>query len=297
MKDKVAVSLVQFAPHWMDLEKNIERMRGFVEAEAKAGAQLIVFPETANIGYITPVTVGEPPDYEGQTYTQFAAKYMRSAEPVPGPTTKALSEITAKYGVYVAVGLVQRHPTVRGSLYNSSVLIGPSGVVGVHHKMHIPLNEKQFFYAGNTAEVFETELGNIGLEVCYDARFPELSRILALKGAEIICCLWTVPAIFTVPDAKNTIKFRSYTRAQENGLYFVSCNRSGREGKTQYMGHSVVAAPDGAIIAASDTVEEEVLRAELTDDRLINYRSTLSIFRDRRPELYGAICEPLSRPM
>ena len=296
MKEVVNVSVVQFASEWLELDKNIERMRSFVETEAKEGAELIVFPETANIGYITPITVGEPVGFEGMNNTEFASRYVRSAEPIPGPTTEALSELTKKHGVYVVVGLAQQHPLVRGTLYNSGVLIGPLGVIGVHHKMHIALNEKQYFYPGNTSEVFKTELGNIGIEVCYDGRFPEISRILALKGAEIICCLWCIPAIFTVPDVENQLKYRTYTRAQENGVYFISSNRAGWQGKTQLMGRSVIGAPDGTIIAASETSDEDVIRAKLTDDWLINYRSRLSIFRDRRPEMYGVICKPFSEP-
>ena len=296
MKEEVKVSVVQFASEWLQTEKNAQRMKEFAEAEASKGQELIVFPELSNTGYITPAVVGEPCGYEGMTYAQFATAYVRAAETVPGPTTEALSEVTRRYAVHVVVGMAQKHPIIPASLYNSGVLIGPQGVIGVHHKMHIPLNEKQFFYPGNTAEVFKTDLGNIGVEVCYDGRFPEISRILTLKGAEIICCVWCAPALFTVPDAENQLKYRSYTRAQENGVYFISCNRSGWEGKTQLIGHSVVAAPDGTIIAISQTTDEEVLHVQLTDEWLIRYRSMLSLFRDRRPEMYGLICKPLSEP-
>lgn len=296
MKENVRVSMVQFASEWLQTEKNTKRIKEFAEAEARAGQDLIVFPELSNTGYITPSTVGEPCGYEGMTYAEFATAYMRAAEPIPGPTTDAVSAVTRRYGAYVVIGMAQRHPTIPFSLYNSGVLIGPQGVIGVHHKMHIPLNEKQFFYPGNTSEVFKTDLGNIGVQVCYDGRFPETTRLLSLKGAEIICSVWAAPAIFTVPDAENQLKYRTYTRAQENGVYFISVNRAGWEGKTQYMGRSVASAPDGSFLALSKVADEEVLRVELTEERLIRYRSMLSLFRDRRPELYGLICKPLSEP-
>lgn len=294
MRATVKVSMVQFASEWLQTEKNTLRMRAFVEAEAKDGQDLIVFPELCNTGYISPVEVEEPCAYPGMNYAQFAAAFMRAAETVPGPTTDALSEVTRKYGVYVVVGMAQKHPVIPFSLYNSAVLIGPQGVIGVHHKVHIPLNEKQFFYPGNTVDVFKTELGTIGMQVCYDGRFPEITRVLALKGAEIVCSPWCVPAIFTVPDAENSLKYRTYTRAQENGIYFISCNRTGQEGKTVMLGRSVASAPDGSVVAASQTSDEEIVRAELTEERLLRYRSKLSLFRDRRPELYGLICKPLS---
>lgn len=296
MKTMVKASLVQFASEWLQTARNTERMKAFAEAEAKAGQDLIVFPELCNTGYITPVEVEEPCGFPGKSYAEFAAAYMRASETVPGPTTDSLCEVTRKYGCHVVVGLAQKHPVIPFSLYNSAVLIGPGGIIGVHHKVHIPLNEKQYFYPGNTIETFRTDLGTIGLQVCYDGRFPEITRTLALKGAEIICSLWCVPAIFTVPDAENSLKYRTYTRAQENGVYFLSCNRTGTEGKTVMLGRSVVSAPDGAAIAQSTTSEEEVVRAELTEERMLRYRSKLSIFRDRRPELYGEICRPLSEP-
>ena len=296
MKPVVKASLVQFASDWLQTERNTGRMQDFAEAEAKAGQDLIVFPELCNTGYITPVEVEEPCGFPGKTYAEFAAAYMRAAETVPGPTTDALCEVAHKYGIHVVVGLAQRHPVIPFSLYNAAVLIGPGGIIGVHHKVHIPLNEKQYFYPGNTVETFKTDLGTLGMQVCYDGRFPEITRVLALKGAEIVCSLWCVPAIFTVPDAENSLKYRTYTRAQENGIYFLSCNRTGTEGKTVMLGRSVVSGPDGASIAQSLTSDEEVVRADLTEERLLRYRSKLSIFRDRRPELYGEICRPLSEP-
>ena len=114
MKERVKVSVVQFACEWLQRDKNIDRMRAFVEIEAKEhAAELIVFPELSNIGYITPVMIGEPVDYKGMTNTEFASQYIRAAEPIPGPTTEALSELTRKYGVFIAVGLAQQHPVIR----------------------------------------------------------------------------------------------------------------------------------------------------------------------------------------
>jgi predicted amidohydrolase len=193
--------------------------------------------------------------------------------------------------------MAQKHPVIPATLYNSGVLIGPQGVIGVHHKMHLPLIEKLYFYAGNESEVFKTELGNIGVEVCYDARFPEISRLLALKGAEIICCGWAIPATYAkVTPAEDSLYHRAYVRAQENGVFFINANRSGHQGDVRFTGHSAIAAPSGTLIAISETDQEEVIRAVLKEEELINYRSTLNIFRDRRPELYEPICAPLSEP-
>lgn len=300
MRAEFVISAVQFAPYWLQLEKNIERMRSYVEAEAKQGSKLVVFPELANIGYITPALLGEPVDIEGMDATEAISRYLRAAETVPGPTTEALSELTKRYGIYVVVGVAQRHPVIKFTLYNSSVLIGPSGVVGLYHKVHAAVNEKQVFYPGSILDVYETELGNIGMCICYDGRFPELPRILALKGAEIICNIWyVIGAHSAATPGDDRLKHRAYTRAQENGVYYVNCNAaaSGRAGEVQSTGYSAIASPNGTLIAASETAQEDVIRAVITEEEFVRYRSVLSLFRDRRPELYGLICEPLSAPL
>lgn len=295
MKDKVKVSLVQFVPVWLDREKSAERMKHFAEEEAEKGSELIVFPELSNIGYLTPVTIGLPPSFDSKTSAaEFAAKYIKASEPVPGPTTEILGEVTSKYGVYIVVGISELHPVISATLYNSAVLIGPSGVIGVHRKMHIPLNERYYFYPGNTADVYRTDLGNIGMTVCYDSRFPELPRILALKGAEIICAIWNTPGVAHMDPMSH--KYRAHVRAQENGNYFLACNRAGKEGAITYLGHSAMAKPGGGIIACSDSDEEEVLTAELYNDDIISFRAALGVFRDRRPEMYSLITEPLDKP-
>jgi predicted amidohydrolase len=296
MKAEVKVSAVQFSVEHLQLEKNIERMRTFVAAEAEKGAELIVFPELANIGYIKPTMPGESLD-PNESFAECASRYWRAAETIPGPTTEALLELTKKYNVYVVVGMAQQHPTITGTLYNSAVLLGPNGIIGVHHKMHIPLGEKHYFYPGCTSEVFQTELGKIGMLVCYDGRFPELSRILALKGAEIICSGWNISGGFgSVTPDMNSVKYRAYTRAQENGVYFIASSRSGYQGDVYFIGHSAIASPNGTIIASSETIEEDVVRAVLKEEELLNYRCSLNIFRDRRPEMYDLVTKPLSEP-
>ncbi|MAG14501.1 MAG: hypothetical protein CL874_01265 [Dehalococcoidales bacterium] len=297
MKDVVKVSLVQFAPRWFAREENAERMRSFAEREAESGTELIVFPEAANIGYFN-AEVGSPIAYDSTiSFVDFAAKYVKAAEPIPGPTTDTLTEVCKRYGVYITVGIVQSHPVVKATLYNSAALIGPQGVMGVYHKMHLAQNEKLFFYPGNTCEVYATDLGNIGMTVCYDGRFPEISRILALKGAEIICSMWAMSgAAMELIAYLGNLKYRAYTRAQENGLYYLACNRSGKEGDQTFLGRSAIAGPSGEIIAASETDDEEVIKAKLENEKLVRYRVRQTIFRDRRPELYYPIVEPLSQP-
>ena len=282
MKDRVNVSLVQFDAEWLDSAANGKRMAEFVLAEAtQHGAELVVFPEMANTGYVEPFTNAE-----------FARRMQEEAETVPGPTTDLLVEAARTGNVHVIVGLTRRHDTIPGVLYNSAVLIGPDGIIGIHDKVHAAMDEKNYFVAGNTIDVFDTDLGRIALEICYDVRFPELARIQALKGAEIIVSVWSSfvqPG--KVPSA--SIIERCATRSMENGLFFLGCNRSGLENDRLYYGRSAICAPSGDIIAASDNENEEVVRAELVGELIVRQRSYLTVFRDRRPELYGMLCEQL----
>ncbi|MDP6100533.1 MAG: carbon-nitrogen hydrolase family protein [Dehalococcoidia bacterium] len=299
MKEKVKVSLVQFAPEWLEREANTARMQAIAEEQAQKGAELVVFPELANLGYITPVWQGEPPSFgPGVSAIDFALKYIKGAEPIPGPTTQALESVAKRYRVHIIVGMAQRHPVISGMLYNSAALIGPQGVIGVHHKMHLPINEKHYFYPGSTAEVYPTELGNIGLMVCYDASFPELPRLLALKGAEILCSVHATPkgAVGKVLGDLEPHKHRAIVRAQENAAYYISCNRAGIEGATEWLGHSAMASPNGVVLAFSETEDEDVLTAELENDQILRYRATSPIFRDRRPDMYTPLLQPLSEP-
>jgi omega-amidase len=295
MKEKVTAALVQFAPQWLERDKNGERVKDFVEQEAKKGAELIVFPELSNIGMITPKRLGQPPKFRaGISATDFAVMYVKAAEYIPGPTTETIIDVCRKHGVYVVLGMAQLHPTVPATLYNSAVLIGPVGIIGVQHKLHTILNEKQYFVPGNACEVYSTEIGNIGMAICYDNRFPEVSRILALKGAEIICAPYAAGRVsldlFACPE---TFKYKAHVRAQENSLYYLLCNRSGQDGDTIFLGHSTISGPNGEILASSESEEEEVVRAELSNEVLIRSRVELTIFRDRRPEIYSPITEPL----
>jgi omega-amidase len=283
MKETVNVSLVQFAPAWLDPETNARRMAELAEVEANDHhAELIVFPELASTGYVVAASDAE-----------FAHRLHSASETIPGPCTEALGSVATRHGVHIVAGISQRHPEISGVLYNSAALIGPDGaVLGVHHKAHACLDEKNYYVAGNTVDVHDTELGRIALNTCYDVRFPEFARVQTLRGAEIIVSLWaSFVQTGKVPD--ESIIHRCSTRAMENAVFFLGCNRSGSEGDRVFYGRSAIAAPSGDLLATSDNGEEEVVRARLEARALTAQREYLTIFRDRRPDLYGGLTEPL----
>lgn len=279
MKDKLVVAAVQMSPKWLAPKENLEYMKDAIaKAKTEMNADLVVFPELSNIGYIK------------ERDKEFGKQYIKCAEKIPGPTTNSLGEQAKKYGVYVIVGIAELHPVIPGMLYNSAALIGPTGeLLGVHHKMHIPGEEKHYFIPGNTAEVFKTDIANIGITICYDGQFPELTRTLALKGAEILCMIWDMPSFSNSPAL---LEHYTAARAGENRMYAVSCNRVGQDGEISFFGHSVISDPIGNFLAQADDTET-IIAATLTQDMLYEERAQQPVFRDRRPEMYSTLIKEL----
>lgn len=287
MRDKVRGSLVQMEVASLEPKKNASRMKEFIEnIFDNGGADLILFPELANTGYV-------------QLLDQdFGREFLKCAEPIPGYTTDILAKLAKKHQTHIVVGLAELHPRIPGTVYNSLVLIGPQKeLLGIHHKLHIPDEEKHYFYPGSTLEVYQTEIGNIGMTVCWDNLFPELPRILALKGMEILCSgySWGKPTSVHKRVTYIPTRFRCFSmmHAISNRVYAMACNPVGKYDGHDFDGHSAIAGPDGKILAyAEKEGEEEVLFVEFSNDHLLEMRAISPIFRDRRPELYGLLSEP-----
>ncbi|MFC1942186.1 carbon-nitrogen hydrolase family protein [Chloroflexota bacterium] len=283
MKTNVKVSAIQMDIKGMDMEANLAHMSDLInKTVSEHHPELIVFPELANSGY---VKAGDP---------VFSNEYIKCAEKIPGPFTEGLGEQARKYGVYIVAGMLEAHPQIPYTLYNSAVLIEPTGkIIGVHHKMHLPVVERPFFYPGNTLEVFETELGNIAIQVCADGSFPELSRIFALKGAEIICTTYNIPK----QTGKDFLEERAHhvavCRAMENLNFYIACNRVGSDAGGSFVGHSCIGGPWGQTLAYSSLDKEDILTAVLEEDEMVEARAHYSYFRERKPDLYSLLTAPL----
>lgn len=279
MKERLVVAAVQMSTKWLSPEENLEYMKNAIaRARTELQADLVIFPELSNTGYIK------------DRDKEFGKQFIKCAERIPGPTTNALGEQAKKYGVYVIAGIGELHPDIPAMLYNSAVLIGPTGeIIGIHHKVHIPGEEKHYFIPGNTAEVYKTDIGNIGITICYDGQFPELTRILALKGAEVLCMIWNMPSFSNSPAL---LEHYTAARAAENRMYAISCNRVGKDGEIGFFGHSAIADPIGNLLASSEE-EEAIISATLTQDILYEERAQQPVFRDRRPDMYAYLTKPL----
>ena len=293
MKDRLRVALGQIELVSLDPKTNLSTMKSCVEKIfATNTVDLILFPELVNTGYI------QPPEWD------FVSEFQKCAEAIPGYTTEALSKLSRKYHVYIIVGIAERHPRIPGTLYNSAVLIGPTGrIEGVHHKVHIPSEEKHYFYPGSTLEVYETDIGNIGMTICYDNFFDEQTTILALKGMEILCSNWQWPkpngwtgGRGKVPYIPDRLKSISTYQALSHRVYVMACHCIGSYRNYIFDGHSAIMGPFGETLAFSEGEgKDEILFAKFSNNRLLESRSEVgeaSHYRDRRPELYGMLSQP-----
>ena len=275
-RSSIRAGVVQSAPALGEVAGNLARCVDELQRAAAAGCDLVVFPECALSGYM----FGD------------AAAVRQCAETVPGPSTDTLAEQCARDGVYCVLGLLE---TAGELLHNTAVLIGPDGLIGRYRKSHIACIGADCFTVVDDEPyaVHDTPIGRIGLQICYDWRFPEITRVLALQGAEVIAHPTNSPA-----PARELAEFITRARAAENAVFFLTANRCGREQGTEFFGWSQIVDPHGRRLAEAGA-EETVITAEL-DLELARQKTKepnaggyhVSLFGDRRPELYAALAAP-----
>lgn len=282
----IHASLVQMDVIPLAAAENFSRIREFITAEADRGAQLIVFPELANTGYVEPLVPGGTFVSKVPHYGQ--ALVAACANPA-GDEIESLVSLCRERGVSVIVGLGMRDRVMPAVIRNSALLITPSGIVGTYTKVHQWHNEKLYFTRGEVIDSFDAVGTRVGMQICYDSRFPEVTRILAEKGASIVVSSWASfgPADKPVADEELFVH-RGYARAVENGIFFLSCNRAGLHGDFRFWGRSCVIAPDGKVIGRLDHDREDVLRVQIDLDEVTRYRSRVGVWADYAPEIYAS---------
>lgn len=281
----IAASLVQFDAEPLAPARNLARIHAHIRAEAGQGAGLILFPELSNTGYVEPLVPGGPMVSDVPHYG--AALWNACAAP-DGEEIAALAALAGGLGVHVVIGLGLRDGLRAGVMRNASLLIGPGGVTGTYVKVHQWQNEKLWFTKGDRIETFAALGTRIGMQICYDIRFPEITRILALQGAGIVTSVWASFGAEDAPVADPALFIhRAYTRAVENGVFFLSCNRAGVHGGQRFFGRSCAVGPDGTVLGALDHDGEGVLRVGLDLSAITRYRAATGIWTDRDPMLYA----------
>ncbi|MGC9399212.1 MAG: carbon-nitrogen hydrolase family protein [Anaerolineae bacterium] len=270
---EIKVAVVQMDPKLGEDEANRECIVARLREALRRGARLVVFPECAVSGY---------------GFTDLEAA-LPAAEPLPGPTTEALRRLCADADAYAVVGLLEQEGEV---VYNSAALVGPEGLVGVYRKAHLPLlGVDRFTAPGDTGfRVWETSVGRVGVAICYDLRFPEALRLLALAGADIVALPTNWP-----DGSQNAPTFVTRTRALENRIFLLACNRCGTESGFWFFGRSQITDPGGNVLAEAGAGEEicyaEIEPAQARQKRIVLRPDEfeLDTVGDRRPDLYARL--------
>jgi predicted amidohydrolase len=264
------------APFGRDLDVCFATIAGCIDDARSAGADLLVLPEAALGGYVETLhgDTDPPPTLS-----------------VDGPEVRRVSELAGE--MVVCVGLCEDGGD--GIRYNAAACVNGDGLLGLHRKTHLPLDEDRFTTTGDELAAFDTPLGRLGMLICYDKAFPEAARTLALDGAEVLCILsaWPSSATQAAPVLTDDRQWRraelwDRARAAENSFVVASSNQTGDFGKLRFLGGARVVGPAGDALAENDPPTEPGLAIATLDVEatLEKARQTLSPIRDLRPELY-----------
>jgi N-carbamoylputrescine amidase len=276
----VTVALVQTTGH-ISKQQNVDKAVVRIAEAAAAGAHIVSLQE---------LFPGQYP-CQSEDHTRFD-----EAEPIPGPTSEALSQAARRHGVVIVGSLFERRAP--GLYHNTAVVFDADGAqVGMYRKMHIPDDplyyEKFYFTPGDLGfRAFETRFGRIGVCVCWDQWYPEAARLTALAGARII---FYPTAIGWLPDEKQAYGVSQHSawetmmrsHAIANGVFVAAANRTGREGQLEFWGASFVADPNGNVLARAAHDKEETLLVECDLDKIDVVRTHWPFLRDRRIDAYG----------
>ena len=255
-----------------DKRENLKTACRFIDEAAAEGVKLVSFPEFMNL-------CGDNEGKDG------------GAESIPGYTTEILMAKAREHGIYIHSGSLCEEIPGGGRAYNTSVIIDPEGtIISQYRKLHtfdaaLPdgtvFQESAQIQPGGDIVTVDTALGKLGMSICYDIRFPELYRLMALEGAQVIF----TPACFTLPTGKDHWEPILRTRAIENGCYIVAAGQIGKKDRFTAYGNSMVVDPWGTVIARA---KEQVgfVCAEIDLDYLDSVREKNPALRNRRPDIY-----------
>ena len=273
--DKYKVCLAQTTSYKDGKEHNLKRAGDMIKEAATNGAALIAFPEMYLTGYTA------------------SRRIFDLCEPAEGPSFEVMSAYAAENNIYVAYGYPEcrqskdsaENPAGHPDVYNSMNLIDNKGeLVGTYAKSHLFAGENIHFTPGNEFKVFDTELGKIGLRICYDLEFPEPARRVAVRGAEVIIAISANMGAFYAPH-----DHFAKCRAMENCCYLVYSNYVGSDNRFTYVGKSGVYAPDGVLQGNDPDDAEELVYAEIDLEKARNMAPEikyLDFIRDEERELY-----------
>ena len=272
MKDKIKLALCQISSKRENKEENFQKIEALTLKAKEQSADLAIFPELSLSGYVV------------------RDQFYELAETIPGPTVEKVEKLAKKTDMHIIFGMPELSEKTQATIFNTAVLVSPKGYVGKYRKMYLPTHsvfeEKRYFRPGYETASFQTDLGSIGLCICYDIFFPEVLRLTRLKGAQLIVCISASPAV-----RRSYFETLTCARAIENTAYLAYVNLSGVQDGLQFWGGSRLVSPSGDILAKAVYDEEDFVICEVDYGDLRTAETFIPTLRDIRPELFDKLKE------
>jgi omega-amidase len=248
-----------------DFAANLRRIRDFAALAKNSGAELVVFPEMVDTGYSMPAI------------QKHARRWGEGAVP-------ELQQIAKETSIGIVAGISDRDGA---SIFNAQVLVNAEGeIVAKYRKTHLvtaaPLDERICLSSGSEFVSCKINNFDVGLSICYDLRFPEMCRTLALEHRVNLIVNSSAWPFVRVEH----LRILALARAIENQTYLIIANRVGTDDGVTFCGSSVIIDPYGAILAAASADREELIQAEISPEVIADVRNRIAVFAHRRPELY-----------
>jgi predicted amidohydrolase len=264
-------------------DANLERAVPLIERATREKADLVMFGEMYLSGYRT---------------DEYLHKYATVIDP-PDAHVQKLMEMAKDLNTYIIMGAATYGRSFPGDIYNSALLIGPEGHVGTYRKTHVAAfpysmgvsKERCFYSPGQELPVFDTRIGRLGIHICYDMSFPEVARVQALKGADILLNVSASAAGF-----EEFWVHGLFMRSVENAIWYAVCSVVGEQRGDVLFGGSRVVAPTGQVVAEGKSHEEDFVVADIDTALSTSVRGMFHTFNTRNPSLYSAIAEPTPYP-
>jgi predicted amidohydrolase len=270
MKDKIKLALAQISSKRENKSENLLKIEKLTLKAKQQGADLIIFPEMSLTGYVVLDQVYE------------------LAEKIPGPSTEKVEALAKKTGMHIIFGMPELSEKTQATVFNTAVFVGSKGLIGKYRKMYLPTHsvfeEKRYFRPGYEPAAFQTDIGNIGLSICYDVFFPEVFRLTRLKGAQLIVCISASPAV-----RRGYFEILTSARALENTAFLAYVNLAGVEDGLQFWGGSRLVCPTGDVVAKAKYDEEDFVICEVDFSDLRAAETFIPTLRDLRPELFDKL--------
>ncbi len=262
MEKNLQVAAIQFKITLGEIDQNLTKVEAALDRVAKQDAKLAVLPEMWSAGY----------DYK---------RLARHAVDTPR-VIEAICRLSAEHQMVVVGSLPE---ALDGKIFNTAYVVDCGKVLDTYRKLHMfsTMGEDRFLSPGNHSLVVSTSVGRLGIAICYDLRFPELFRKMALEGAEIIC----LPAEWPKPRQEHW-RTLLRARAMENQLFLIATNCCGIQGRLDFFGMSLLLSARGEVLAEGGETDIELV-AMFDYQEMVDYREQIRCYDDRRPEVYGKL--------